>query len=294
MDRFFKNKGAIFVFAFPTLIIFTVFVVFPLIPAFWISLQDNDGFSTQAYVGISNYIDMLSNKDFWNALLNNVFMVSASTFIGLPISLVLAIVINTQTAGIRRFFKTASFIPAVLSVTVICQMWIAIYQPEWGILNVALKNIGLENLTRSWLSDGNTVVASVTFTFIWQFLGFNMVLFYAGIRSIPANYYEAALIDGANAFQTSIKITIPLLQEITKYVLIGSVLGCMGQFAHLKIMTNGGPGTASRSIIYQLYYTAFSTSEFGKGCAIAVIFVVICVILSIIINSTVAREKIEY
>jgi multiple sugar transport system permease protein/raffinose/stachyose/melibiose transport system permease protein len=121
-----------------------------------------------------------------------------------------------------------------------------------------------------------------------------MVLFYTGIKSIPKSYYEAALIDGATNFQTNIKIVIPLLQDIIKFLLIISVMGCMRQFEHVKIMTSGGPGSASRTIVYELYYTAFSTSEFGKGTALAVIFVVICLAINIFINSTVAKEKIEF
>ena len=121
-----------------------------------------------------------------------------------------------------------------------------------------------------------------------------MLLFYTGLKSIPKTYYEASLIDGANAFQSTIKITIPLLQEITKYLLLISTLGCMAQFAHVRIMTGGGPGGASSTVVYHLYKQAFTSMDFGVGCAISVLFVIECLVITFIINRTVAREKIQY
>ena len=194
----------------------------------------------------------------------------------------------------RRFFKASSVFPAVLSVTVIAQMWIAIYEPQWGLINSILNAVGMDNLALAWLSDERTVVICITIAFLWQYIGLNALLFYTGIKAIPTTYYEAAVIDGAGFIKTSLKITIPLLQDVTKYVLIISVLGSMSQFAHVRIMTAGGPGDSSRTVIYQLFYKAFSASDFGQGCAIAIIFIVQCLILTFIINRFVAREKIEF
>jgi multiple sugar transport system permease protein/raffinose/stachyose/melibiose transport system permease protein len=173
-------------------------------------------------------------------------------------------------------------------------MWVAIYEPQWGLLNRILKTIGLGNLATAWLSNEKTVMVCITIAFLWQYLGLNALIFYTGIKTIPRTYYEAALIDGAGFFTCSIKITIPLLQEMIKYLLFVSVLGCMSQFAHVRIMTSGGPGDSSRSVIYQLYYTAFSMSDFGQGSAIAVLFIIECLIITVIINKFVAREKIEF
>lgn len=294
MKKFFSNKIAISIFILPTLILFTLFVVYPIFPEIIISLHKNDGFKSSGFVGLSNYIEVLKSPVFWKSNSNTLIIVAISTLIGIPISLIMALLIDVQSERIRRFFKATSVFPAVLSVTVISQMWVAIYEPQWGLLNSVLKSLGFKNLTMAWLSNEKTVILCVAIAFIWQYLGLNALLFYTGIKTIPKTYYEAATMDGAGFFTCCIKITIPLLQEMTKYILFLSVLGSMSQFAHVKIMTSGGPGDASRSVIYQLYYTAFAKSDFGQGSAIAVLFIIECLIITVIINKTVAKEKLEY
>ncbi|RCX14770.1 carbohydrate ABC transporter membrane protein 1 (CUT1 family) [Anaerobacterium chartisolvens] len=294
MNRYFGNKLAIFIFSFPALILFTTFVIYPIFPEIAISFQKNDGFKSLGYVGFENYINVLNDATFWKSNLNTFIIVAISVFIGLPTSLLLALVMDKQTESVRRFFKASSVFPAVLSVTVIAQMWIAIYEPQWGLINSILKAVKLDNLAIAWLSDENTVVLAITVAFLWQYIGLNALLFYTGIKAIPNTYYEAAVIDGAGFLRASVKITIPLLQDVTKYVLVLSTLGCMAQFAHVRIMTAGGPGDASRTVVYQLFYKAFSASDFGQGCAIAIIFILECLVLTFLINRFVAREKIEF
>ncbi len=294
MNKNYNSKLAIFVFAFPTLILFTAFVVYPIIPELIISFQNNDGFKNMGYVGFDNYRSVLTSATFWKSNANTLLIVAISTCVGLPISLLLALLMDRQVEGIKRFFKLSSVFPAVLSVTVIGQMWIAIYEPQWGVINSLLRSIGLNNIALEWLSDKRTVVIAIAVAFLWQYIGLNALLFYTGIKSIPKTYYEAATIDGASFLKTSIKITIPLLQDVTKYLLVLSVLGCMSQFAHVRIMTAGGPGDASRTVIYELYYRAFSASDYGQGCAIAIIFIIECLLFTLIINKFIAREKIEF
>ncbi len=294
MNKYNGNRLAIFIFSFPALLLFTAFVIYPIIPEIGISFQNNDGFKSLGYVGFKNYIDVLKDAAFWRSNLNTLIIVLVSTLLGLPLSLLLALVMDRLGNSTRRFFKATSVFPAVLSVTVIAQMWIAIYDPMWGLIDSVLKALGLENLALAWLSDQRTVVLAITVAFLWQYIGLNALLFYTGIKAIPKTYYEASLIDGAGFLKTSLKITIPLLQDVTKYILVLSMLGCMSQFAHVRIMTGGGPGDISRTVIYQLFFKAFSASDFGQGCAIAIIFVMECLLLTYMINRFVAREKIEF
>ncbi|WP_027628857.1 carbohydrate ABC transporter permease [Ruminiclostridium cellobioparum] len=294
MNKFYGNKLAIFIFSFPALLLFTAFVIYPLFPEILISFQKNDGFKSMGYVGFENYFNVLRDPTFWKSNVNTFTIVLISTCMGLPISLLLALIMDRQGERVKRFFKASSVFPAILSVTVIAQMWIAIYEPQWGLINSMLRGIGLDGLAMEWLSDERTVVLAITAAFLWQYIGLNALLFYTGIKAIPKTYYEAAVIDGAGFFRTSLKITIPLLQDVSKYVLVLSVLGSMSQFAHVRIMTAGGPGDVSRTVIYQLYYKAFSASDFGQGCAIAIIFVLECLVLTVFINKFVAREKVEF
>lgn len=294
MNNCYKSKLAVFLFAFPGLLLFTLFVVYPILPEVLISFQQHDGFKSYGWVGLYNYIKVFQSSSFWKSNINTLIIVALSLVVALPISLFLALVIDKQTSRVRNFFKFSSVFPAVLSVTVIAQMWVAMYEPQWGLINSLLKTIGLEQWTRQWLTDKNTAILCIGITFLWQYIGLNMLLFFAGIKSIPVHYYEAAQIDGANFFKASIHITIPLLKDITKYVLIVSTLGSMGMFAHVRVMTAGGPGDTTRTVMYQMYYTAFTTSEFGVGSAIAVLFIIECLIVTFLINKFTNNERIEY
>ncbi|MFI3213489.1 MAG: sugar ABC transporter permease [Eubacteriales bacterium] len=294
MNSCYKSKVAVYVFAMPALIVFSVFVVYPLLPELIISFQNHDGFQSYGFVGVKNYINVLQSSSFQKATINTITIVLLSIFVALPISLFLALVIDKQTANIRNFFKFTAVFPAILSVTVISQMWVAIYEAEWGLINTALRTIGLEMLTRSWLAEKSTVIYCIAFTFLWQYIGLNCLLFFAGIKSIPTQYYEAAEIDGANFWKASLYITIPLLKDITKYVFTISTLGSMGMFAYVKVMTAGGPGDMSRTAMYQMYYLAFGTSEFGKGSAIAILFIIECLIVTFVIGKIFNKERIVY
>lgn len=292
MRKFFGGKLGILVFAVPTLLLYTLFVIFPLFPAITISLSKHNGFSNLGFVGLSNYKEILTSGIFWLVDKNTFFIVLAEVLIGLPISLILALILDTLSSGSRRFFKSAAFIPAVISISVVSQMWLAIYEPNWGLLNSILKLLGME--PKAWIGDSSTVLGSIAVAFIWQYIGMNMLILYTGLKSIPKTYYEAALIDGANFVQTQIKITIPLMREIIKYVLIIASLGSMGLFGHVQIMSGGGPGDASRTIVYQLWNYSVKELDYGKACAISIIFIIECLIIFFIINKTVAKEKIQF
>jgi multiple sugar transport system permease protein/raffinose/stachyose/melibiose transport system permease protein len=294
MNKYYSTKISLFVFAAPALLLFTVFCVYPLLPEVWISLHNNDGFRNLGFVGLDNYKEIITSPSFWTAHKNTYLIVGISVLVGLPLSMILALFMDVQTPRLRRFFKMSAMFPAILSVTVVSQMWVAFYEPNWGLFNSILRSIGLESWTHSWLTERNTVMPSIGLTFLWQYIGLNAILFYTGIKTIPKNYYEAATIDGANFAQVCLRITIPLLQDVIKYVLILSTLGSMAFYAQVRVMTAGGPGDMSRTVIYQMYYTAFDTSEFGKGTAIAVIFILECLLISFLIQRFVAREKLEF
>ncbi len=293
MNKFYTKKGKL-LFALPGLLLFSVFVIYPMIPQILISFQSHNGAEALGYVGWNNYTNLFQSNVFGKVHRNTYFIVGCSLLIALPVSLLLALLLERASAGVRTVFKFGALFPSVLSVTVIGKMWAGIYDADWGMLNSILRGIGMEQLTRSWLTNADTVVPCIAAAFLWQYIGLNCILFYAGIKAIPEQYYEAAIIDGAGFWRASICITIPLLQDIIKYVVIISTLGSMGMYAHILVMTAGGPGDASRSVLYQMYYKAFSMSQFGEGCAIAVIFIIECIIVSIIINKCIAKEPIQY
>ncbi len=294
MKKKFSDKIAVYVFALPALILFTVFVVYPMIPQVQISFFEHDGFAFGDFVGLENYTEILTDSDFWHSFFNTWTVAFISIFIAIPISLFFALLMNYDNSICKKTFKFGSVFPAVLTVTVIAQMWVAIYDPEWGAINTVLRALNLESLTRTWLVDPDTVMIAISVAFLWQYIGLNALIMYTGIKSIPQQYYEAALIDGAGFFRASYHITIPLLSNITKYVLVLSTLGSLGQFAHVRVMTSGGPGSTSRTFIYEMYHFAFTRSEYGVGSAVAVLFIIQCLFVTVIINSLLKRDNTEY
>lgn len=284
----------IFAFIFPALLLFCVFVVYPLIPELIISFQESDGFTNKGFVGFENYISVIKSNTFWLTHKNTYLVVLLSLFGGLPISMLFALLMDATSPKVRNFFKFVSVFPAVLAQTVVGRLWTAIYQSDWGVINTFLRAIGLESWTRVWLAEESAVMIAITIAYLWQYIGLNSLLFYAGIKSIPKTYYEAAEIDGGGFFKNSIHITIPLLQDMVKYVLLTSTLGSLGMFSYVNIMTSGGPGTISRTVMYEIYMLAFSKSDFGASCALSVIFLIQCIIAARIINKYVAKEAITY
>lgn len=272
MKSFYSNRSKL-VFLLPGFILFTLFVIYSIIPCFIMSLQNHNGAASLGWVGLDNYITTLMSPAFWEAHKNTYLIVALELIIGIPGSLLLALMLDRAGKVAKAVYRFAALFPIVLSVTVVGKFFVlGIFDTNVGLLNSFLEAVGLENLTHSWLSNPDTVVACVAIAYIWQFLGMNSLLFYTGIRAIPGEFYEAALIDGAGFLKASLHITLPLLQDVFKYVLIGATIGTLGMYSQVAIMTDGGPGRASRTVIYEMYYQAFETSRFGYGCAIALLF----------------------
>lgn len=296
MKKALSNKWTIAFFMLPAFIIFTVFVIYPLFPEVKMSLYEFNGLSYGDFVGLDNYKATLSDPRFWTACLNSLKVVIVGVGFGVPCEILLALVLDRVISKTSKtIYKLFAFFPAVLSVTVISQLWLAIYNSEWGLINSFLRSVGLGSLQQLWLGDSNLAIWSIGFAFIWQYLGINSMIIYAGIKTIPESYYEAALLDGAGFWDISFKITIPLLSEIIRYIIVVSFLGSIGEFARIKIMTAGGPGVATRTIIYQLYQKTFADANFGEGCAIGLMFLLFCSAIVMIINWFYSRkERVEF
>ncbi|MGN1140771.1 MAG: carbohydrate ABC transporter permease [Oliverpabstia sp.] len=293
MDKYLSKKWIICVFIAPALILFSVFILYPLWPTIYTSFFEYDGFKVGNFIGLENYKATLTDSVFWHAALNTLKVVAVQTLIGGPLSLLLALVVDLCTENVRRYVKISYFMPTVLNITVICLMWKMIFQPDWGIVDTVLNKLGMERLIHTWLIDEETAIWCIAIVFIWQYIGYNMILLYSGIRSIPQTYIEAAKVEGAGFWQRCIYITIPLMQEIIKFVLIISTAGTLGMFSHVQVMTNGGPGDLTRTIIYQMYYKAYQSMNFGEANAIAVLFAILGIGVFALINRFIAREKIE-
>lgn len=284
MDKILGRKSHIAIFVLPALIIFIVFSIVPLVISGIYSFFEYDGIGTMKFIGFQNYIRMFStDKYFPLAILNSMILVVASLFIQLPISLGLAMLLAKGVKG-EKYFRTIYFLPVVISSMVIGQLWIKIFHSEYGLLNMLITNITGQSFEFSWLSNPKTAFISTVIPAVWQYIGYHMLIFYAGIKSISPDYYEAAEIDGASRWQTNIKITIPLLAPVIKTCSIFAITGSLRAFDLIYVMTGGGPNHASEVPATLMYNNLFRRGLYGYGSAQAFFIVVECLIFSYIVT----------
>ncbi len=293
MERFFSNKKAIAIFVLPTLILFTIIVFYPLIQIFIKSFYSWNGLSKGTFIGFKNYLRLFEDTTFKISIKNGLIFALFLTIYQIGLGTVLAFAAsNVKTKG-RNFFRIVYFLPVVLSVTVVCQLWLSVFNSEYGLLNKIFQIMGMDFM-QDWLSDRNKAIYVLAFVNAWQYLGYQFALILAGIKSIPNHYYEAAQIDGASPLKAHLKITIPMLSETYRFCLVLAITGGLNAFTQMFIMTGGGPGTSSYTLTYMMYSSSFRAGEYGYGMAAASFLVLECLIATIVINRLVARERIVY
>lgn len=283
MKKFYSNKLAIFLFTLPALLVFSVMVFYPITQVFVKSFYDWNGLGSGTFIGFENYVKLfkdtvfkLSNK---NALIFSLFI----TIFQITLATVFSLVVSDKRTKGRNILRVSYFIPVVLSVTVVCQLWLAILNSDSGLLNQLFKAVGLD-YQQNWLSDRNHAIYVIAFVNAWQWMGYQFALMMAGIKAIPNDYYEAAKIDGASSFMAHRKVTIPLLKETYKICLTISLTGGVKAFTEMFIMTKGGPGNATYTLTYLMYKAAFREYRYGYGMASASILVLQCIAIILIIN----------
>jgi raffinose/stachyose/melibiose transport system permease protein len=266
----------------PALSIYSLFLAYPVFSSFFISLTEWDGLSdTRTVVGLENYEtaffeDAIARR----ALLNNIqwtlFVLLVPTLLGLLI----ANVLNMAIKG-RTIFRSIFYLPAVLPLVAVGVMWRWMYNPNFGAVNESLRSIGLEQFTRPWLGDFDWAFPAVMVTSLWQSVGFPMLLYLAGLQSIPKEQYEAARLDGAGPWQSFRTITLPWLRETHIIVVTLAVIGSFNVFDLIYSMTYGGPGQMTQVLATWMYFNTFQYYKAGYGTALAWIIAGIALIVTV-------------
>ena len=231
MDKTMKNRTAILLFMLPACILFIGIIIIPICMSAYYSLLDWDGQTASTFVGIKNYITIFTKETikFPVAVRNAFLFAGLSLFVQLPISLALALTLAKGIKG-EKMYTALFFVPVIISTTVIGQLWLKIYNPEYGIVNSFLRAVGLGEYTRTWLGDSSTALLAVFIPILWQYIGYHMLLMYTGIKSQPTDLREAAMIDGASNWQISRYVTIPLLKPVLRVCVIFAVTGSLKVF----------------------------------------------------------------
>ncbi|UOQ50353.1 sugar ABC transporter permease [Gracilibacillus caseinilyticus] len=262
----------------PQLIGLLIFSLIPLVYAFTLSFTDWNGFGDFQFIGLANYIEQFQNPEFWKAMLNTIYYMVLVVPIGIFISLILSIGLN-KIKG-KEIYRVFFFMPVVTSSVSVGIIFMWILNGDFGILNQLLALVGIDG--PMWLTDTKWVIPSIAILSIWWGLGYNMVIFLAGLQGISKSYYEAASIDGANVFQKFRHITLPLLTPTTFFVTIMTIISSFQVFDQAFVMTQGGPAKASYTIVFHIYEQAFVDFTMGQSSSAAIILFIIILIFTLI------------
>lgn len=270
----FRKKGSIYLMVLPAFVLYSIFVIFPLFKGLQISFYRWDGFSEMEWFGIKNYQFVFKDKIFWGAMKNTLLFAFVVSIAKNVFALFLALLLNLNIR-FRTLFRTAAFLPVTLSFVVTGILWSWIFNPVFGLVNNALYLLNLGSWIQGWLSDPKIALWSIMLVDVWKWTGFHVVLFLAGLQSIPEELYEAARIDGANRFQNLFFITLPLLIQVTVASFLLSITGAfVNNYDLVYVMTGGGPFHSTEVALTWIVSTTTRYAAVGKGNAMSIIMFV--------------------
>ena len=269
----------------PALILLFCLIIYPVINTVNLSFRSWNGVygMPKVFVGLKNFRDVVTNANFWKSLLHSMYFLMGGFFILMPLSFVLALIVTSKLKW-KKLFKTAYFMPIMLSSTAVALIWVYMLNPQYGAINKILEIIGCGSLAKDWLATPNVNVWSVVLVNEWMYAGYNMLIFAAGLVSIPSDLYEAAVIDGCTSWKKLRYVTLPLMKNSFKIFSILCVTGCLKTFDLIWAMTKGGPNRSSEMPATLIYNEAFSFRQFGRSSAIGVVLLIIGLLLSVLMN----------
>ena len=292
MHRMYSKKIYILLFLLPALILFCGVLIAPIGASAYYSLFDWNGLGEKTFIGFNNYKELFTSDaiGFTKDLLNALLLAGLSVFIQLPLALGLALVLGKKIKD-ERLFLSVYFMPVLISTVVIGQLWLKIYNPEYGILNMFLRAVGLDSWAKIWLGTQQTALGSVFVPVLWQYVGYHMLLLYAGVKSVPPELREAAMLDGATDAQINRYIVLPYIKPIIRISVIFAVTGSLKSFDLIYVLTNGGPMHATEVPSTLMISMLFLRNRYGMGSTIAVMLIVLCFGFALLISAIFREEK---
>ncbi|WP_182102299.1 carbohydrate ABC transporter permease [Niallia taxi] len=292
MKTVMSNKLAICLYVLPALILVLVLIYIPIVLTGYYGLMDWDGIGAMKFIGLDNYVQLIKDKMFWNSTYHSVLLALFSA-ISLIFYLVISIILASRIKG-ANLLRKIYLIPMLLSSVTIAQLWLKIFDPTNGMLNKLLELFGMEN-TPTWLADPNLVLIAIFVPIIWQYAGFYIIIYYAALKNVPEEVIEAARIDGATPLQIAYRIKLPLISGVIKVTIVLAIVGSLKYFDLIYVMTGGGPNGSSEVIASYMYKEAFKTYNFGYGSAIGFALLIICLIMTWVIQKlTASKEDVQY
>lgn len=261
-----KETLAAYLFLLPNMIGFFLFTLFPVVASLFLSFVRWDMLTPWKWVGFQNFIKAFTDPTFWTTLHNTAYYTSFVVPLEVSGALILALALNQKIKGLS-FYRSIYFLPTVCSTVAVAAIWKWLYEPQFGLVNTFLDFLSIQG--PAWLNSTTWAMPAVIIMAVWKGLGFNMVIFLAGLQGIPKMYYEAAEIDSANGWQKFFHITLPLLAPNIFFVTITSIINSFQVFNIVYILTEGGPGDATRTLVQYIYDVAYNWLQMGYGATIS-------------------------
>lgn len=274
-----RQRRMAYVFIAPAMLLLLLFLIIPAFMALGFSFTDFYVLAPDKMeiVGINNYMTLVSDKLFWKCLKNTFYFTVIIVPVEAVIALGLAVLVNKKSFG-RTFFRTAYFAPVISSLTVVSILWVCLYNPSDGLFNAILNTLGLPS--QRFLRSADQAMNSILLMSVWQGVGYQMIIFIAGLNGISQELYEAAAIDGANSTKKFFYITLPGLRNVISFIVVYVTIQAFKVFTQPYIMTFGGPQNSTRTLVYYIYQQGFQYKKAGYASAMAVVFFLIVVFAS--------------
>jgi len=283
-----KQGRLALLFLLPYLLIFSIFRLIPSIGGLGVSLFDWSLGGSPKMIGGANYSRLVSDDNFWTAMKNTLVFFVLTVPVLVVISLLFAVLVNEKLKG-RKVVRALSIIPYVLIPAIVGIMWNWLYDNNFGLFNYYLKRIGVGPL--HWLTDEHVALLAVSLVVVWTYVGYNMVLFLAGLQGISSELSEAAAVDGAGRWQTFRFIVLPLLRPVTMMVTTLTLVNVVQLFDQIYVMTNGGPGTSTLTLVQYMYTSAFGNFELGYGSTVEGAILLLLLLLIFLQNAVGNRQQ---
>ncbi len=282
MKKLYSNKLVIFTLVLPGLLAFLFAILAPICLSVYYGFTDYTGMGSLNFIGLANYKELVHDKAFWLSMRNSLFLALGFICIQHPIAIVVAAILDKLGGRGEGVFRCIYFIPNVISVAVIAYLWRFIYNPDFGLLNNIIKAFGGKGDTNWFGTD--MAIWSVLIVLIWHGFGWGMLIYYTGIKNIDPVLYEAAAIDGASQKTIFLRITLPLMKPVIQVNVTMAVISALKQMETVYLLTNGGPNNQTQFAANYLYQQAFKAYKYGYGNAIGVVFIVICLVATVLLN----------
>jgi multiple sugar transport system permease protein len=290
-DRLIRKRALSgYLFILPAYLLFVVFLLVPVVWAFYLSFTNYNILSHSDWVGLENYQRLIHDREFRNALWNTTYYALQVIPLNMAVSLGLALLVNRALKGIT-LFRTAFYVPVVTSIIAASMIWMWLYDSNNGLINYLLSFVGIE--PQMWLNDPDLALHALVLMRVWKGVGWNMVIFLAGLQAIPKTLYEAAAIEGAGRWSSFWKITWPLLAPTTFFVFVMATISTFQTFGEIYAMTSGGPVGSTTTLVYLIFVYGFERYQMGYASAIAFVLFAIILLLSLI-NMLVMQKKVNY